>query len=169
MLLRKREFWGQLAFFSDKMAKREKYGPVRLWKYLLWYVTMNYALQCVCKLKFILNTLGLLNTIFIVGCSVSKPKLGSWLHDSLCMMSACDNEYLILIMITTWNGGNSHLLQWYKYWASESWQSMNNYKTTLNSKTRRPTTLNFNFKRSVWYISQLYITVFRYFSDANSV
>ena len=72
-------------------------------------------------------------------------------------------------MITTWNGENSHLLQWYKYWASESRQSMNNYKTTLNSKTRRPTTLNYNFKQSVWCISQLYTTVFRDFSYANSV
>ena len=56
-----------------------------------------------------------------------------------------------------------------EYWVSECRQSMNNYKTTLNSKTRRPTTLNFNFKRSVWYISQLYTTVFRDFSYANYV
>ena len=68
---------------------------------------MNYELEGVCKLKFILNTVGQSNFIEPnVDCrlqrqQLSKPELGSWLHESLCMMSVYDKEDLILIMITT--------------------------------------------------------------------
>ena len=115
--------WLHLSYWVHNATHWTQYS-LTVWKCLLWYATMNYTLECICKLKFILNTLGLLNTILIVGCSVSKPGLGSWLHESLCMMSACDDQYLILIIITTWNSGNSHLLYWYKY--SRLWVSRPN-------------------------------------------